>query len=88
MNYTNKVYGDHHIPRPICLSPKFWRQEGGKIMSRPSHIFLMDQNHRKQVSDCVKINEEYLSNLTKLNGRIVTVKPQTKYQRSCPACKT
>ena len=45
MNYTNKVYGDH-IPRPICLSPKFWKQEGGKIMSRPSHIFLMDQNHR------------------------------------------
>ena len=87
MNYTNKVYGDH-IPRPICLSPKFWKQEGGKIMSRPSHIFLMDQNHRKQVSDCVQINEEYLSNLKKLNGRIVTVKPQTKYQRSCPACKT
>ena len=67
MNYTNKVYGDH-IPRPICLSPKFWKQEGGKIMSRPSHIFLMDQNHRNWIIDCFQINEEYLSNLKKEMG--------------------
>ena len=87
MNYTNKVYGDH-IPRPICLSPKFWKQEGGKIMSRPSHIFLMNQNHRNWVRDCFQINEEYLSNLKKINGMIVTVKQQTKYQLACPVCQT
>ena len=86
MNYTNKVYGDH-IPRPICLSPKFWKQEGGKIMSRPSHISLMDQNHWNWVRDCVQINEEYLSNMEKRNGMIVTVKQKTKYQLACPVCQ-
>ena len=87
MNYTNKAYGDH-IPRPICLSPKFWKQEGGKIMSRPSHIFLMEQNHRNGVSDCVQIDKEYLSNLKRKKKMILSDKQQTKYQIACPACET
>ena len=86
MNYPNKVYGDH-IPSPICFSPQSWKQEGGKIMSRPSHIFLMDQNLRNWVGEFVQINEEYLSNLN-INEMIVTVKQLKKYQLACPACHT
>ena len=87
MNYPNRVYGDH-IPSPICFSPQFWKQEGGKIMSHPSHIFLVDQNHWNGDSDCVQIDEEYLSNLKKRNEMILTDKQQTKYQIACPACQT
>ena len=78
MNYPNKV-NRYHILITIRFSPQFWKQEGGKIMCRPSHILLMDQNLKNCGSNCFQINEEYLLNLKKKRNRmIVTVKRQKK----------
>ena len=49
--------------------------------------FLMDQNHRNWVSDCVQINEDYLTNLKK-KWDDCNCQATNNDQLACPVCHT